>query len=246
MSIYKGNKLVAGGSIDTHFVRRPAWNQAVEISIADLTAGYKAPADGMFICKGVMPPIDGGSRQITVNNVPIVEGLYERGAVYSCGDCSCPVSKGDLIKASNSTGNSAAWAGETRYFVPFEDSTVSDIEVVTPDLIRNLHDPDWSQAVSITAKQLAAGYTTPGRGIVVGVIANDVIDTRMDINVNGVAVAASTWKTNSWISYPGIQVPVNKNDVMTVTAVDMNGSPVQVDIASSREVRLLFVPYKAQ
>lgn len=113
------------------------------------------------------------------------------------------------------------------------------------DLIRNLHDPDWSQAVSITAKQLAAGYTTPGRGIVVGVIANDVIDTRLDINVNGVAVAAST-KTGAWISYPGIQVPVNKNDVMTVTVVDMYGVPVQVDISSSREVRLLFVPYKAQ
>ena len=113
-------------------------------------------------------------------------------------------------------------------------------------MIRNLHDPDWSQAVSITAKQLAAGYTTPGRGIVVGCVANDVKDTRLDINVNGVAIAASTWKTGAWISYPGIQVPVNKNDVMTVTAVDMNGSPVQVDIASSREVHLLFVPYKAQ
>ena len=116
MSIYKGNKLVAGGSVDTYFVRRPAWNQAVEISIADLTAGYKAPADGMFICKGVMPPIGGGYRTITVNNVPIVEGLYGQGVEYSCGDCSCPVSKGDLIKANNS----AAWAGETRYFVPWK------------------------------------------------------------------------------------------------------------------------------
>ena len=233
MSIYKGNKLVAGGSIDTHFVRRPAWNQAVEISIADLTAGYKAPADGMFICKGVMPPIDGGSRIITVNNVPIVEGLYERGAVYSCGDCSCPVSKGDLIKASNSAGNSAAWPNETRYFVPFEDSTVSDIEVVTPDLIRNLHDPDWSQAVSITAEQLSTGYTAPGRGIVVGWVMASSGDVY--IKVNSVAVAASTWKEGAWASYPAIQVPVNKNDVMTVTPA-----------VSSGRMNMSFVPYKAQ
>ena len=157
----------------------------------------------------------------------------------------CLVSKDNVITI---IGDDTTTTTTTIRFIPFEDSTVSEgnVEVVTPELIRNLHDPDWSQAVSITAKQLAAGYTTPGRGIVVGVIANDVIDTRMDINVNGVAIAASTWKTGAWISYPGIQVPVNKNDVMTVTAVDMNGSPVQVDIASSREVRLLFVPYKAQ
>lgn len=133
MSIYKGNKLVAGGSIDTHFVRRPAWDQAIAISIADLNAGYKAPADGMFICKGVMPPIGGGSRIITVNNVPITEGQYDNDTKFSYGSTSCPVSKGDLIKASTS----AAWGDETRYFVPFEDSTVSDIEVVTPEYIRN-------------------------------------------------------------------------------------------------------------
>ena len=135
MSVYKGNKLVAGGSIDTHFVRKPAWNQAVEISTGQLYAGYTAPSDGMFVCKGVMPTSGNGDRVITVNNVPIVEGLYERATVYSFGDCSCPVSKGDLIKASTSN----AWHDETRYFVPFEDSTVSesDIKVVTPEYIRN-------------------------------------------------------------------------------------------------------------
>ena len=234
MSIYKGNKLVAGGSIDTHFVRRPAWNQAVEISITDLNAGYKAPADGMFICKGVMPPSGGGYRTITVNNVPIVEGLYGRGTDYSCGDCSCPVSKGDLIKASNST----AWEKETRYFVPFEDSTVSDIEVVTPDLIRNLHDPDWSQAVAITAKQLVAGYTTPGRGIVVGWVATkDVSGSTLAITVNGIVIGASSFYANGWASYPSIQVPVNKNDVIKA---------IQEDISSSKNINMSFVPYKAQ
>ena len=235
MSIYKGNKVVAGGSIDTHFVRRPAWNQAVEISIADLTAGYKAPADGMFVCTGVMPTANTNvHRIITVNNVPIAMGQYNSANVFSYGSTSCPVSKGDLIKASNS----AAWSDETRYFVPFEDSTVSDIEVVTPDLIRNLHDPDWSQAVAITAKQLVAGYTTPGRGIVVGWVATkDVSGSTLAITVNGIVIGASSFYANGWASYPSIQVPVNKNDVIKA---------IQEDISSSKNINMSFVPYKAQ
>lgn len=170
MSVYKGNKLVAGGSIDTHFVRKPAWNQAVAISAADLTTGYKAPADGMFVCKGVMPTLGGDAKVITVNNVPIVEGLYERVGVYSCDSATCPVSKGDLIKANTS----AAWDGETLSFVPFEDSTVSesDIEVVTPEYIRNQNIlSDWEDITISTSSSsptvmpydgfiyLSTGYT---------------------------------------------------------------------------------------
>ena len=243
MSIYKGEKLVAGGSVDTHFVRKPAWDQSVAVSIASLLTGYKAPADGMIV--GILFTNGNTSTgvSIKVNGVEIARTKAKDSDRIM--NVQCLVSKDNVITI---IGDDTTTTTTTIRFIPFEDSTVSEgnVEVVTPELIRNLHDPDWSQAVSITAKQLAAGYTTPGRGIVVGAIANDVKDTRLDINVNGVAIAASTWKTGAWISYPGIQVPVNKNDVMTVTAVDMNGVPVQVDIASSREVRLLFVPYKAQ
>lgn len=106
------------------------------------------------------------------------------------------------------------------------------------DLIRNLHDPDWSQAVSITAKQLVAGYTTPGRGIVVGWVATrGAIDTTIDITVNGVVIGKSSYLTNSWASFPAIQVPVNKNDVIKV---------IKDDISSSKNINISFVPYKAQ
>ena len=230
MSIYKGNKVVAGGSIDTHFVRRPAWDRAIAISIADLTAGYKAPADGMIVCTGVMPPKGKRARIITVNKVPIAMGEFDSDGVFSYSSTSCPVSKGDLIRANISD----VWSGETRYFVPFEDSTVSDIEVVTPDLIRNLHDPDWSQAVSITAKQLVAGYTTPGRGIVVGWVATqDVSGNTMAITVNGIVIGASAYSADAWATYPSIQVPVNKNDVIKVIHGDIT-------------INMSFVPYKAQ
>ena len=116
MSIYKGNKLVAGGSVDTHFVRRPDWANAVTISAEQLYAGYTAPADGMFVCTGVMPPNGVGFKRITVNNVPIVSGESFPDTGFSYGNTSCPVSKDDLIKANTSN----AWRTETRYFVPWK------------------------------------------------------------------------------------------------------------------------------
>ena len=233
MSIYKGNKLVAGGSIDTHFVRRPAWNQAVEISEADLTAGYKAPADGMFV-GALYNKVDGSHYYLTLNGtnlMPLVSitGAYDKAARPLT--LSLTVNQGDIIGCTAPIANIGVLPSIN--FVPFEDSTVSDIEVVTPDLIRNLHDPDWSQAVAITAEQLVAGYTTPGRGIVVGWVIASSKD--MYIKVNGVEIGTSVHISNAWASYLSIQVPVNKNDVMTVTQA-----------ISSERMNMSFVPYKAQ
>ena len=38
MSVYKGEKLVAGRSVGTYLVRKPAWNKAVEISAGSCDA----------------------------------------------------------------------------------------------------------------------------------------------------------------------------------------------------------------
>lgn len=152
MSVYKGEKLVAGGSIDTHFVRNPAWNQAVTISAEQLYAGYTAPSDGIFVCTGVMPTANNDiHRIITVNGIAIVMGQYNSTSAFSYGSTSCPVNEGDLIKSNTNK----AWSDETRCFVPFEDSTVSesDIEVVTPEYIRNQNIlSDWEDITISTSK----------------------------------------------------------------------------------------------
>ena len=101
------------------------------------------------------------------------------------------------------------------------------------DLIRNLHDPDWSHAVSITAKQLVAGYTTPGRGIVVGYATTPSDGNTLPITVNGVTVGASSCRTG----YLSIQVPVNKNDVIKA---------LRGDNVASDYFKMSFVPYKVQ
>ena len=96
---------------------RPDWANAVTISADQLYAGYTAPSDGMFVCSGVMPSTnDGTQKTITVNGITIVAGEYDPSGKYSYGDCSCPVSEGDVIKSSTSD----AHGSEKRYFVPWK------------------------------------------------------------------------------------------------------------------------------
>ena len=236
MSVYKGEKLVAGGSIDTHFVRKPAWSQAIELSPVDLTAGYKAPADGMIVGSCYYSKTD-RDYFFTLNGTNIMPLLAKKG---TNGDIARPltlsltVNKGDIIDCTAPSAADINLSPSIK-FVPFEDSTISEsgVEVVTPELIRDLHDPDWSQAIAITVDQLSSGYTTPGRGIIVGWVLSNLDKT--DIKVNDVVIGASINKSGSWSSYSSIQIPVNKNDVVKVTQ----------DI-SSKNMNMSFVPYKAQ
>ena len=95
---------------------RPDWANAVTISADQLYAGYTAPSDGMFVCSGVMPDLSEGNKIITVNGIVIAEGQFNSESTYSYGDCSCPVSEGDLIKSNTNR----AWVDEKRYFVPWK------------------------------------------------------------------------------------------------------------------------------
>ena len=97
---------------------RPDWANAVTISTNQLYAGYTAPSDGMFICSGVMP-IDNNTgirRTIDVNGITIASGEFNSSGTLSYGDCSCPVSEGDLIKANSDKARDI----EKRYFVPWK------------------------------------------------------------------------------------------------------------------------------
>ena len=96
---------------------RPDWANTVNITADQLYAGYVAPSDGMFVCSSVMTSTnDGTVRVITVNGITIVAGEYDPSGKFSYGDCSCPVSEGDVIKSSTSD----AYGNEKRYFVPWK------------------------------------------------------------------------------------------------------------------------------
>ena len=233
MSIYKGDKLVAGRSVDTYLVRRPAWNQAVAISVADLITGYKAPADGMIV--GVLFTNGNTSTgvSIKVNGVEVARNKAKDSDRIL--NVQCHVGKDDVI---TTTGDETP-AGSTIHFVPFENSAVSEsgVEVITPELIRNLHDPDWSRAVAITADQLVAGYTVPKRGIIVGSIWSSKYTTayKISIEINNVSVLNAR-VTDKDVSYGNIQCPVCANDIVRLVDIPANYCSYKIS----------FVPYKAQ
>ena len=127
-------------------------------------------------------------------------------------------------------GINVAWDG-TKW------DALGGVEVETAELIRNLHDPDWSQAVSITATQLVEGYTVPKRGIFVGSIIPNTYDVTGSpiIKINDIAVSYARGSSNE-ISHGSVQCPVCANDIIRLEGL----SKEHCDAHTS------FVPYKAQ
>ena len=238
MSVYKGEKLVAGRSVNTHLVRRPAWNKAVEISAANLVAGYTAPSDGIVVgaihntsITDYFATINGVNRILiisrpTINNYTIARPI----------SISTPLNRGDTLGC---TAPNAAdiITSPSLVFVPFEDSAVSGVEVEASELIRSLHDPDWSHAESITVDQLVAGYTVPKRGIIVGsIIPNTNSATGAPIiKINNVVVSYARASSNE-ITHGSVQCPVCANDIVRLEGFSKDHCDAHIS----------FVPYKAQ
>ena len=235
MSIYKGEKLVAGGSIDTHFVRKPVWSRAVSISAADLVAGYTAPSDGIVV--GAVHNTSLEDYYATINDVNriliISRPTINNYTIARPISISIPLNRGDTLGC---TAPSAAdiIISPSLVFVPFEDSAA---EVDTSELIRSLHDPDWSQTVSITATQLVEGYIVPKRGIIVGSIIPNTYDVTGSpiIKINGIVVTYARGSSNE-ISHGSVQCPVCANDRASLEGISAN----------SCDAHISFVPYKAQ
>lgn len=147
MSIYKGENMISGGSVDTHFVRKPVWSQAVAISVADLAAGYKAPADGMIV-GAIYNSEESRNDYLSLNGTGLMPVLsIVKGAARPLM-LSLTVNQGDIIGCTAPSANIIVYP--TIEFVPFEDSTVSDIEVVTPEYIRNQNILSDLEAITIS------------------------------------------------------------------------------------------------
>ena len=121
----------------------------------------------------------------------------------------------------------------------YDQAEVIDGSGYQPDYARNLHDPDWANAVDITAAQLIEGYTFPKRGIVVGSFIpdkNSVTGTPIiKIKINGIVVSYTRAASNE-ITHGSVQCPVCAYDVIKLEGI----------AAENCDAHFSFVPYKAQ
>ena len=117
-----------------------------------------------------------------------------------------------------------------------------DIDI---ELIRNLHDPDWSKIQYYTAAQLNAGITIPARGIFICTIHTGSPQSSLsNLKINGKTVDWSYWRVADGIfdltkfCFSG---PVCKGDIVTVTFNVYTGHDDDYT-----NFPIAFVPYKAQ
>lgn len=104
----------------------------------------------------------------------------------------------------------------------------SEIDEIATELLEAMQ-PDWQNAVAITAAQINAGYTAPENGMIVGYnYAN--YNGGSEPTINGIIVARSDHNSGG-VSFTNIQCQVNKGDVF----IAPNSDP---------ECRFHFVPFK--
>ena len=82
-------------------------------------------------------------------------------------------------------------------------------------------EPDWENAVTITAAQINAGYTVPADGMIVGyLICSDTSVGYHTVTVNGVVISNAYFSnTASDYSFSSIDVTVKKGDVFKSTNI---------------------------
>lgn len=116
MSIYKGNKLIAGGP------NRPDWAKSVLLDHEGVyMEGYTAPSNGMIIgwfkFNNHMAILN-----LNVNSITVARATAINSTTNSEGNVQCPVNKGDYIKLENALGSIGSKDIDAAlYFVPFID-----------------------------------------------------------------------------------------------------------------------------
>lgn len=205
----------ADGESEVVIKQQPDWENAVQITGAQLETGYVCPSDGMIVGYGYVSNID-GAYVITVNNVT-VSSCWRATPSYSFLNIQCQVNKDDLVKSERLMNVCLI------SFIPFK--TVAEPLTLPVNVMNNPSLPDYSRAVAVSSLP----YTAPGDGIIIG---NCTRTTNgiTSLFINGL-VCARCDMNGSFYSSADLQLPVGRGDTLTADNSNIG-------------VYLHFVPFK--
>lgn len=203
------------GNITNGTQRRTiAWSLAQSISLSQITTGYTAPAAGMIV--GWVDPSDSNVFSLSINGVSVTKGYRNSISVASYVTVQVVVNKDDIALLSNVT----ATYNINLSFVPFEDSTVQNVFVVTPEYIRQQNVlSDWENITPTGSNPYT--YTAPYDGIMA--FDNHQWTSTNNLGyvlVNGVGCnnfGQIEGGTNVQQHFASMSVTVKKGDVVTTT-----------------------------
>ena len=175
---------------------------------------------------------------------------HNNGNIYLTSDDSSFVNmdtlktNADLLKMAAPAANPSGSNGVVFTLRPTNTSVnyiIKAENILVPhgfaEYIRLATAPDWSNAVQLTAAQLYAGYTCPGRGIIVATGVMPVVNDsdRVKLSVNAILVAAGQHNSSVTYSYGDATVPVDKDDIVKLNKTNL-----------WENAEFTFVPYKVQ
>lgn len=216
----------ADGESEVLIKQQPDWENAVQITGAQINAGYTVPSDGMIV--GYMTTDISGHQDVTINGVVIATAYFNMvGSDTSFASIEVVVNKGDVFKSINIFANDTKCS-----FVPFK--TVAEPLTLPVNVMNNPSLPDWNRAVAIDLSTLhTTGYTVPADGYLVGNFWSNTNTALNYMYVNGNIVAVSTWTSGDGHMRGMLQCPVAKNNTVTCDAALNTGGSIK------------FVPFKS-
>lgn len=206
----------ADGESEVLIKQQPDWENAVQITGAQLETGYVCPSDGMIVGYSYVNNVD-GIYEITVNSVT-VSTCWRTTPAYSFLNVQCQVNKDDLVQSERLMNVCLI------SFVPFK--TVAEPLTLPVNVNANPAVPDYSRAVTISSLP----YTAPGDGIIIG---NCTRTTNgiTSLFINGLVCARCDMNGYSYSS-ADLQLPVCRGDTLTADNSNIG-------------VFLHFVPFKS-
>lgn len=200
------------------------WANKVDLTAAQIQAGYTVPDDGIVVGWGYTDT-SGTIYNFLINNIKAGSYWQNQGS-YSFLNVQCQVNEGDVLKTDT-----------TLYechisFVPFK--TVGEPLTLPVNVNANPAVPDYSRAVAIDLSTMhTIGYTVPADGYLVGNFWSNATTAVNYMYVNGNIVAVATWTSGGGHMRGMLQCPVAKNNTITCDAALNTGGSIK------------FVPFKS-